>query len=203
MRRAALTLVGLVSSSPAHGQGDLPDGWTVTLDAPADTSAWSFDRMPPGWHVTMGPGGLVFDSLNQAAGRFSLEAEIFLFPSSSAGEYGIFLGRSGSGWTAFVVRRDGSAAIARHDGDGAVMLAPWAERDSVPKLDPNGPVKVVLRVDAEPDSVRFHVNGGRVAAVGRAAAMVEGGFGLRAGPGVNLHVSRLDHTRRLAPPRGG
>ncbi|HEU5050172.1 MAG TPA: hypothetical protein VFU00_07630, partial [Gemmatimonadales bacterium] len=152
---------------------------------------------------TMGPGGLVYDSLNQAAGRFSLEAEIFLFPGSSAGEYGIFLGRSGSGWTAFVVRRDGSAAIVRHDGGRAVMLAPWAERDSVPKLDPNGPVKVVLRVDAEPDSVRFHVNGGRVAAVGRAAAMVEGGFGLRAGPGVNLHVSRLDHTRRLAPPRGG
>ena len=54
-------------------------------------------------------------------------------------------------------------------------------------------------VRAEPDSVRFLVNGVRVSAWPRAALQVDGSYGFRIGAGANLHITNLDLTRRLAP----
>lgn len=54
-------------------------------------------------------------------------------------------------------------------------------------------------VRAEPDSVRFLVNDERIAAFARGAIDVDGAFGFRIGQGVNLHITNLDVTRRLAP----
>ena len=173
---------------------------TVELDAPAPDSAWAFAPMPPGWHVTMGPGAVLSDSTNRAKGRFVVESEVFLFPNSSAGEYGIVLGRRGSGWTGFLARRDGSAAILRRAEAGMQPLVGWAAHDSVPRPGTD-PARVILRVEAERDSVHFLVNAQRVGAIPRTPA-IEGVFGLRIGSGVNVHVSRLDFTQRLAPPRG-
>jgi hypothetical protein len=174
----------------------------VALDAPAPDSAYTFSRMPPGWHVTMGPGAVLSDSMHRAEGRFAVESEIFLFPNSSASEYGIVLANDDQGWTGFLLRRDGSAAIIRHAGGRVTPLADWAAHDSVPKPGEAEPARVVIRVDAERDSTHFSVNGTRVRSVLKSAAPVDGVFGLRIGSGVNVHVSRLDYTRRLAPPRG-
>ena len=172
----------------------------VSLDAPAPDSAYAFAPMPPGWHVTMGPGAVLSDSTHRAEGRFVVESEVFLFPNSGPAEYGIVLGRQGSEWIGFLARRDGSAAIVRHGKTGTEPLVAWAAHDSVPKPGAD-PARVVLRVEAEADSTRFLVNGQRVGSIPRTTA-VEGAFGLRVGPGVNVHVSRLDYTRQLAPPRG-
>lgn len=171
----------------------------VSLDRPMPDSSYVFSPMPPGWHVTMGPGAVLSDSTLQAAGRFVVESEVFLFPSSSAAEYGIVLGLRATEWTGFVARRDGSAAIVRIGADGAVPLVGWAAHDSVPKPGAE-PARAVLRVEAERDSAYFMVNGQRVGTIPRTPAL-DGAFGLRVGPGVNVHVSRLDLTRRLAPPR--
>jgi hypothetical protein len=172
----------------------------VSLDAPAPDSAYAFAPMPPGWHVTMGPGAVLSDSTHRAEGRFVVEAEIFLFPNSGPAEYGIVLGRRGLEWTGFLARRDGNAAIVRRGQTGTMDLVAWEAHDSVPQPGTD-PARVVLRVEAEADSTRFLVNGQRVGSVPRTSA-VDGAFGLRVGPGVNVHVSRLDYTRRLAPPRG-
>lgn len=172
----------------------------VTLDAPAADSTYAFDPMPPGWHVTMGPGAVLSDSMYRAEGRFAVEAEIFLFPNSAPAEYGIVLGRRGREWTGFLARRDGSAAIVRQGRGGMQPLVAWAAHDSVPKPGAE-PARVVLRVEAEMDSTHFMVNGQRVGAIAR-TSLHDGAFGLRVGPGVNVHVSRLDYTRQLAPPRG-
>ncbi len=172
----------------------------VSLDAPAPDSAYAFSPMPPGWHVTMGPGAVLSDSAYRAAGRFVVESEVFLFPNSSASEYGIVLGLNGSEWIGFLARRDGKAAIVRHGSSGLIPLVAWAAHDSVP-VPGAEPARVILRVEAERDSAHFIVNGQRIGAIPRTPA-VDGAFGLRIGPGVNVHVSRLDFTRRLAPPRG-
>ncbi|HEU4828409.1 MAG TPA: hypothetical protein VFT04_04365 [Gemmatimonadales bacterium] len=174
----------------------------VLLDVPAADSAYTFDRMPPGWHVTMGPGAILTDSAHRAEGRFVVESEIFLFPNSSASEYGIVLAKDGADWTGFLLRRDGTAAIVRFAGGVATPIVAWSAHDSVPKPSADAPARVVARVEAERDSTHFSVNGTRVASALGSAAPVDGVFGLRIGPGVNVHVSRLDYTRRLAPPRG-
>lgn len=203
MRRivACCTLMFLLVPATAVGQGGTAR-LAVLLDAPAADSAYTFDRMPPGWHVTMGPGAVLSDSMHRAEGRFVVESEIFLFPNSSESEYGLVLGKDGAAWTGFLLRRDGSATIVRRSGATAAPLVPWTVHDSVPRASGDAPTRVVARVEAERDSTHFSVNGARIASVPRSAAAVDGVFGLRIGPGVNVHVSRLDYTRRLAPPRG-
>jgi hypothetical protein len=46
--------------------------------------------------------------------------------------------------------------------------------------------------------VHVFANGTQLYAVARAGLVTDGTFGLRVGREVNLHVSTLDHTRRLA-----
>ena len=72
--------------------------------------------------------------------------------------------------------------------------------DAAVKPKPEGnTVTNVLSVRAEPDSVRFLVTSERITAFARADLNVDGPFGFRIGKGVNLHITNLDVTRRLAP----
>jgi hypothetical protein len=57
----------------------------------------------------------------------------------------------------------------------------------------------VLRVTVDRDSLLFEVNATRVAALPGNDLKMDGYFGFRTGPNLNLHITTLDHTRRLAP----
>ncbi|HEX6644950.1 MAG TPA: hypothetical protein VF037_09735 [Gemmatimonadales bacterium] len=197
MKRLAAALLLM----PGMLAAQAPRGLGLALDAPAADSAYTFERMPPGWHVTMGPGAILYDSTAVTGGRFAVESEIFLFPNSSDEGYGIVLGRNGDSWTGFLLSRNGTAAVLRAQGGVLTPLVAWTAHDSVPRPG-EGPARAVLRVEVERDTVHFLANGARVAAVPRQAAAVDGAVGLRIGQGVNAHVASLDLTRRLAPPRG-
>lgn len=115
-----------------------PPGWTWRTDRPAapqrggtgklSDAVFEFVHMAPGWHITMGPGGNLYEPGARLAGRFAVEAEMILFPDASDGEYGVFVGGTGpdetAQWTAFVVRADGGAAVLRHAGGATTMLLP-------------------------------------------------------------------------------
>ena len=85
---------------PPGGQLKTPEDWKWRLDEPAamaaggklDAGQWWFVAMPPGWHVTMGPGGVAYRPEYRASGRFVVESELFLFPDSSDEGVGIFVG---------------------------------------------------------------------------------------------------------------
>jgi hypothetical protein len=210
----------LALASPLGAQEtSLPAGWRAVTDGPAShvapgvqpglTAAWNFTRMPPGWHLTTGPGVLVYDSAAHARGRFRIETEFFLFPDPTAEPLGLFVGGTGlegapSGvqYFALLVRRDGMASVAHVHGTEHHPMVPYARADSLPPHPGNGMQQITLAIDAEPDSVRFFVNGARFAAVPRADLPLDGPFGFRIGRGLNLHVVRLDQLQRLAPARG-
>lgn len=201
---------GAQSTAPERA----PTGWRWVLDAPgvhaggsrdarAD-SVFDFVNMAPGWHITMGPGGALFDSRERAEGRFVVEGELILFPDGSDAEYGVFVGgRALDGahpeWLAFVVRGDGSAGVLHRAGAETRALMPWTTHAAVKPRVGGATSKNVVTVRAEPDSVRFLVNGERVGAFARSAVPVDGAFGFRIGRGVNLHITNLDVSRRLAP----
>ncbi len=203
---AAATTLG-AQSTPT------PTGWQWRLDAPATLqngsrapvtdSGWVFVDMAPGWHVTMGPGGFLFDASNTATGRFAVQSEMILFPSSRNEEFGLFVGGAGSpgseSATAFVVRRDGQAAVYAFQNGQRRVVSDWAAYDGVKPLEANGNARTLVRVLAEPDSVRFFVDGARIGAWPRSAFSVDGAFGFRIGRGANMHITNLDVTRRLAP----
>ena len=219
--RSALTAVGVLASvslglpSCASAQLAPPTGWKWTLDgtarlvnggrfAPTD-STFDFAHMAPGWHITMGPGAVLYDPAERASGRFVVEGELILFPDASANEYGVFVGGKAleddarKEWVAFVVRADGQVAVMRQRGSETTWLLPWRAHAASKVLVSGATAKNYVTVRAEPDSVRFVVNGERVAAFDRAAFAVDGSIGFRIGKGVNLHITNLDVTRRLAP----
>jgi hypothetical protein len=212
----ALVLGVLVVSATAMlsaGQLQAPAGWkwvtdsnaklVTTLD-PAEGS-WLFATMAPGWHVTTRPGAIVFQPEYTNRGRFVLESESFLFPGTSPAGFGVFVGGSDlegrARYVAFLIRRDGSAAVESVEAGRVTALHPWTKNAAVVAGTADGDVKNVLRVEGEAALVTFLVNGQKVAEVPRDGTRFDGTVGLRVGENLNLHVTNLDLTHRLALPR--
>ena len=128
----ALPLAVVAAMVPPGGQLKTPEDWKWRLDEPAAMSTgkmeagqWWFVAMPPGWHVTMGPGGVVYHPGYRATGRFVVESELFLFPDSSDEGVGVFVGGQSLGdqespaYAALLLRKDGSATVVRRSGGAA------------------------------------------------------------------------------------
>lgn len=206
----------LVFATPVWAQEAEPAHWVTRLDAPARVAEgqevaageYRFVTMAPGWHVTMGPGAILYPDEQQVTGRFALESEIFLFPGTSPAGFGLFVGGhdlegSGAGWLAVLLRRDGAVGMVRREAGQDLTVVPFRGDAAVKPQAGSDVVGNVMRVSVERDSVRVDVNGTQVLAVPRGALRTDGRFGFRVGEGLNLHASSLDVTRRLAAPRGG
>ncbi len=207
-----LVTVGMLDLSARQFKAPPGWKWVTASDAklvesldPAEGS-WLFGTMAPGWHVTTRPAVILFEPRYASHGRFTVESEVFLFPGASPAGFGIFVGGADlegkARYAAFVIRRDGSAGIESVVAGRSTMLSNWTKAAAVlPGSDTGEPVKNVLRIDGEADVVRFSVNGAVVAEVPRAAATFDGIVGLKVGDNLNLHVTNLDVTHRLALPR--
>ncbi len=205
--RLLISAMLLIAPALAFAQG--PVAWRVSTDSPVKDSL-AVTRMPPGWHITTTAesGAILYDPALVAQGRFALSLEVFLFPGDSQEGYGILFGGTDLGtpqgsWLAFVARRDGRASVQQIHRGTSHTLVDWMPNDAV-KPHPGGEEAQLnsLHLSVESDSIRFEANGKRVMALSRGTLGVDGAFGLRVGKDVNLHVSNLDHTARLAPPRG-
>ena len=140
-----------------------PDAKLIAALDPAEGS-WLFGTMAPGWHITTRPSAILFEPRYATHGRFAVESESFLFPGGSKAGFGIFVGGADlegkARYVAFMIRRDGSAAIESLDAGRSTMLSGWAKAPAIlPGGETGEPVKNVLRVEGEADVVRFSVNG--------------------------------------------
>jgi hypothetical protein len=196
---------------------DSPSRHVTTLDPPAD--AWLFGNMPPGWHITTRPAAVLFEPSAVASGRFAVEAETFLFPGTSPSGFGLFVGgrdleTAERRYVAFLIRHDGSAAVEQHGAAPGVpgrspakgagetnVVVPWTRHEAVKRQQGEDPVRNVLRVEVEPESLSFLVNGTEVSRLPLESDGAAGHVGFRIGGELNLHVTTFDLIRRLAPPR--
>ncbi|HEU0012314.1 MAG TPA: hypothetical protein VFQ45_01450 [Longimicrobium sp.] len=210
MRLRPLVLAALVcAASTLHAQEPAPPaGWTVSRWSTGGDSSVSFVEMAPGWHVTTGARAVLYDSATSASGNYALEAELFLFPGSAGEHYGIFVGGQRYGrWVPrylhLAIDRAGGVFVYEVYGDKIVEHVNTARHEAVAAhTGGEGPVKNVLRIEVNAAAVRFLVNGQEVKSVPRAMfepVELEGLVGLWVGAGMNLHVSRFDLTRHLAP----
>ena len=207
----AALLVAAVAAAAAAGQLKTPADWKWRLDTPGavveaatpGAADARFVAMPPGWHVTTGPGVLLYHPDYLGKGNFAVEAEIFLFPGDSQEEYGLFLGGRNLGpsesptYVAFVARRDGKGAAIQRGG--AAPAVEWQANDAILPHSGTDAVKNILRVEVGAVTVVFSANGKEVLRMPRAGLALDGPFGFRVGQGINLHASRLDVTYKLAP----
>src|SRR5688572_28055605 len=150
MLRSCLFVASLaVAASAVSAQRPItsvapPGGWRWVTDTPAsvfgggdatDTSI-VFSRMPPGWHMTTGPGFLAYDPRIGGTGRYAVELDVFHFPNPVGGEYGIFLGGRGlasrvPAYIAVLIRADGMVAVLERTGPNTREIVPWVRHDSV------------------------------------------------------------------------
>jgi hypothetical protein len=212
----ALTAL-VVSHGIAAAQDAPPEGWRWVTDGAATVvgrldpkpGELTFVTMAPGWHLTTGPAASLFEPTVSMRGRFAIESEAFLFPGTSAEGFGVFVGgRDLDGvarYLAFLIRRDGSAAVERREGGTTTLLKPWTRHTAIVAHagDDKSTARNLLRIEAESASLVFLVNGAKVLEVPRTGDVADGVLGLRIGAGLNLHVTNLDATRKLALPRGG
>jgi len=184
-------------------EGERPASWRVRFDRPnADASSLAFVTMTPGWHITTGPAGILYDPANTANGNYRLESEIFLFPTNGRDReaFGIiFGGRNLDGdaqaYTYFLIRNSGSFIIKRRYGGNTSTVVPWTDSDAVVKQSGDQTGKNVLAVEVAGGEVSFFINDQKVASVPRGEVDVGGIFGLRANHSINMHVSSLTATQ--------
>ena len=103
-------------------------------------------------------------------------------------------------YSAFVLRRDGQAAVLRRRAGQTTPLAAWQRHDAIlPGKAEGDPVKNVIKVDVDPQNVTLWVNAAKVLAVPRADIRADGRVGFRVGKDMNLHITTLNVTRKFAP----
>lgn len=216
-RMAGLAVfIALLPAGPASAQGlEVPATWRWVTDEPArvttvpdrvQDSAFAFVRMAPGWHITMGTGAVLFDPRYFAEGAFVLESEVFHFPNSANTEYGFFVGGTGLDGTTpryvtFVLRGDGSVAAWERNAGSNRSLVEWRRAEAV---IPNGGkdiVRNVVRLVVTKKEAVLKANDLDVLVLPRENLSLDGQFGFRVGRGVNLHVTTLNVTSRMAPTR--
>lgn len=204
-----LLLMTLLPGVATAQDGDLkrPDTWRIRPDrADADTTQLFFVGMPPGWHITTGPSVILWDPAQTATGSFRLESDMFFFRANSRDTeaYGVLFGGRdldgpGQRYTYFVIRNDGRFLVKHRAGAETHTLLDWTAHDAVARHTGEGEdatVRNVLAVEAGPDTVTLHVNGHQVASLPRRGLDVDGLVGLRVNHALNLHVTKLEVTRR-------
>jgi hypothetical protein len=222
MRRLMIMVAvaaGALGAAPAGFQVKTPTDWKWRTDSPATArdsdknmgpTDWFYVGMPPGWHVTTNPGLVLFHPGHEGRGNFSIRSEIFLFPGEnprdSNDEYGLFIGgralepaSTAPAYTAFVLRRDGKAAIINRSGTTVSMAVDWTANAAIVPQTGTDAMKNALSVDVGAANVVFNVNDKEVARVPSASVVTDGAVGFRIGKSLNLHITTFDLTHRLAP----
>ena len=174
MRFAA---AALLIAGPLAAQSARPEGWRWRFDrANAVDSTLSFVTMSPGWHITTGPSGILYNPANSARGSYRAEMRVFLFqPGEHAEGFGLFVGGQNldapsQAYTYFLVRKDGRYTIKQRTGATTRDVVPWTQHAAI-TVHPGDTsnVRNDLAVEVGADSVRFSVNGTTVRTLARGA----------------------------------
>ncbi len=198
MRFAHLSLLlGLLATPLAAQEHERPADWKVRFDRPAPDTAVYFVSMEPGWHITTGPAGILYNPAMTAAGNYRVESETFLFPGERREGFGIIIGgenleAANQSYLYFLIRKDGRYLIKHRAGPATHEIKPWTEHAAIVKHEGGeGTAKNVLAIECGDTQVDFFVNGQKVASLPRGNMNVDGQVGLRVNHGLNLHVTNL------------
>ena len=194
-------VLAAVLAAPSVAQDDeltRPSDWQVRFDNPAADADIYFVDMPPGWHITTGPSGILYNPATTATAPYRIESEIFLFPAERREGFGIIFGGTdlagdGQSYTYFLIRKDGQFIIKQRRGSETSTHVPWTAHEAVvPHDGGEGTAKNVLAVTAGETDVVLAVNGQEVARLERGSVATDGVVGLRVNHRLNIHVASLN-----------
>ncbi|MSO83240.1 MAG: hypothetical protein EXQ53_08105 [Acidobacteria bacterium] len=169
MRRRAL-LIALIAACAVPIAAQVPAGWMVRLDgsqsasAPEGTPTLTFAPMGKGFHVTGGPGAIMWDPAHTVKGVFSVKAIFTLMKSSdTVTHYGLVFGAtdldgSTPAYVYFTIAQDGTFQI-RHRAGHEVHEIDKSLHFAIRKPDASGKSTNTLEVQVAPTAVSYLVNG--------------------------------------------
>ncbi|HET6230311.1 MAG TPA: hypothetical protein VFE05_09605 [Longimicrobiaceae bacterium] len=205
-----LAAAPLAAQTPAQHQGDpdvaarsaapLPAGWHLRLDrADAKQADLTFTRMGSGYHFTGGPAAIFWRPTDRVSAPYTVRATLTQTRAPRHPEaYGVFaagqnLDAPNQTYLYLVVRGDGKFLVKHRAGTEVHTVIDWTDSDAVHKADANGRATNTVEIRTAADSVRFVVNGTRVAAVG--AGFGPGVAGLRLNHNLDIHVDSFRVSR--------
>jgi len=197
MRHAALLIALPLIASPLSAQLERPQDWHVRFDRPGPPdSAVYFVTMEPGWHITSGPSGILYNPSQVAQGEYRVKSEIYLFPGERREGFGVFIGGKNldeqqQSYVYFLLRNDGRYIIKHRNGSQTPTIVPWTEHKAIVPQSGKENAKNVLEVAVGSDKLDFYVNGEMVKSLPRGGLDTDGVVGLRVNHSLNLHVSSL------------
>ncbi len=199
-----LLALALLSTPLAAQESERPEGWKVRFDrASANPDNHKFVTMEPGWHVTTGPAGIMWNADRMARGQFRIESETHLFPTNGRNRegFGVLFGGQNlpddsQSYTYFLIRNDGSFLVKRRIGTRTPTVVGWTQHSAIVRNTGEGTAKNILAVEAGTDEVAFYINGEKVTSVPRGDVQLDGVVGLRVNHGIDLHVSSLSVTHK-------
>ena len=186
------------------GGGTMPAGWRARTDGNRPMANVKFEPMGKGNHVTLGPAAIFWQNSDTASGSYSVEAQVWQFPSDTHRDhregFGLFIGGrdldgAGQRYTYFLIRADGQFLVKRRQGDSTWTVQAWTASPAIvnPVANPapgaSTENKLTLRV--APTGVAFLVNGQEVYKGKTADLDTEGVFGFRMNHNLNVHLGPL------------
>jgi hypothetical protein len=174
MLRRAL-LVALIAMLAAPIAAQVQGGWKVRMDgsqsaaAPDANPNLTFAAMGKGFHVTGGPGAIIWDPAHAVKGVYSVRATFTLMkPSDKVTHYGLVFGGTGiegatPTYVYFTIAQDGTFEI-RHRAGAEVHEMDKSLHVAIRKPDASGKSTNTLEVQVAPTAVSYVINGAVVSA---------------------------------------
>ena len=180
----------------------LPGGWSMRLDRDgASTAGLKFVTMGTGYHATMGPSAIFYETSRTATGAYTAEGTFTQTKAPAHAEaYGLIFGGSGLGgpqqdYMYYLVRGDGKFLVKHRAGNEVHTLQDWTTHPAIKVADAAGKATNALRVRVAADSVRFDANGTQVLALPRVSYMkTDGIVGVRVNHQLDVHIDGLKVT---------
>jgi hypothetical protein len=174
VRRRA-SLIALIATMAVPMAAQVQPGWKVRIDGSQSASAP--DANPnlkvaatgKGFHVTGGPGAILWDPARTLKGVYSVRATFTLLkPSDKVTHYGLLFGGtdvegSAPRYVYFTIAQDGTYQI-RHRAGNEVQEMDKSPHVNVRKPDASGRSTNTLEVQVAPTAVSYLINGAVVAA---------------------------------------
>ena len=197
---------GAAESDPTNqvsGAG-LPSGWQSRFDRavslPTDVKVVT---QVNGHRITSGPAAIYWTPQSQATGNYTLSATMQQLAQSRHPEaYGLIFGgksldAADQSYYYFIVRQDGQFTVKHRAGTEVHTLKDWGAHSAVKATDASGNSTNALQVAVGADSVRFSVNGTRVAAFPKAQmGDTDGLYGYRVNHNLDVQLGPITLARR-------
>ncbi|MEO8448183.1 MAG: hypothetical protein ABI647_00235 [Gemmatimonadota bacterium] len=177
------------------GGGKPPAGWSVKPDKDAPVANVKFVPMGSGYHVTLGPAAILYNTATGTVGpKFHTVASFTQMKAPMHPEgYGIFfagkdLDGANQSYIYFLIRGDGTYLVKKRTGAETSSLVDWTPNAAVNKAGDDGKATNKIEVDAAGDKVNFIVNGKSVYSMDKAGNDPSGVVGLRVNHNLDVHV---------------